>query len=322
MGILDIFNRRNDNRRSLNNSDMQLIAVEIKIDPSSTLGKRLFSLSDERQNQLLRIATQKAFEETLNHFGADISYDPAQDLCSFYNGLDSSGRRGAGFGFTFSVNPAKANKASSFLEKHCLSCLQKLSDNQEDIIFGQITTVGALGALSCAEELYKQDKDIEALACLDKYLQLPKLTEDSKTWLRLALDHLETLSKEKGAVKNKGDLRFDISINNSWTVLGRIIELRGECLVAILDRYKPTAELVDKAMSNALILVAIGQKNPRYLTIAAQGFGLVGLVDQAMEFLEKALMLDPNYFLARKTLELISQLEYKKDPRTKLPDGV
>src|SRR5262245_4085295 len=135
---------------------------------------------------------------------------------------------------------------------------------------------GAHGLLIQAGQLYKEDKELEALGMIDNYLQLPKADDDAQ-WVKEAVARLNALSNKQGAVTKQlpssegWEEEYRLEMGNSADIIRQILELRGMCCVALLEAYPKMREsdfFRPLTLRQALLLLMAGPREPRFLTLA------------------------------------------------------
>lgn len=171
------------------------------------------------------------------------------------------------------------------------------------------TLNGTPGDLRSVEELYEMDRESEALAIVDRILQLPTEVVNACERLRFLMSgsgQIEVSAQVKSVSEQGLSLQLQTKLGGAFT---RVLMVhRGRCFSAILDRpsERNDANLRRSALENAQILTEVFPEDPLCLTLAAQAYVHCGERKRALDLLAKAIALDPKNETAVSTLRAIN----------------
>lgn len=169
---------------------------------------------------------------------------------------------------------------------------------------------GSLADYRTAENLYKADREADALPIVDRVLgiekfigeQMPRLTD-----LLRAHRHSFVLSVTPQAFGSKVGYAIDAT-RLGPQMIPALIDLRGRCLVVVLnDSRTRTPELFARAVDHAESTATAFPDEPRVLNIAAQLHFIEGDYPLVRNLIDRSLKLDPNYKHTQQTRDMLDR---------------
>lgn len=157
-----------------------------------------------------------------------------------------------------------------------------------------------------AYQLYKEDRESEALAVLIDGLWLPPDGQTGIKRIKLLLGGVDTSSLEVHQV-HPIFLEEKAKINPELVLIPQFLILMGMALSPILSYTPNKCEDAEINIAEAYveIVLSLFPNSPTLITLAAQVNCCLGKFDSAVMLCEKALHIDPRYKTARGTLDII-----------------
>jgi len=167
---------------------------------------------------------------------------------------------------------------------------------------------GTIKDLKMVEELYATDREAEAIALIDRILELPEGINPAIQRLYFLLtegNKLEVETHVHDVTDERTLLSVEMRLGGAFA--GDLMIIRSKCFSALLDtpsgRSDPNVRR--QAVENAEIITRLFSNDSFLLTLAAQSLFMCGELEAALTLLEKAISLDPKNIIAKATLKVV-----------------